>query len=56
MEPADQALYKQLLEAEDQELFAWFMQRETPSTPEMKRIVEIVLDYARTELDPSTVS
>ncbi len=56
MEPADQALYKQLLEAEDQELFAWFMQRETPPTPEMKRIVEIVLDYARTELDPSTVS
>ncbi len=55
MEPADQQSYKELLQAEDQELFAWFMQRETP--PEaFKRIIDIVLDYARTELDPSTVS
>lgn len=52
----DQALYKELLNAEDQDLFSWFMQREVPPTDGMKRIVDIVLDYARTELDPSTVS
>lgn len=52
----DQARYKALLDAEDQDLFSWFMQREVPPNEDMKRIVAIVLDYARTELDPSSVS
>ncbi len=44
----DQQRYINLLECEDTELFAWFLQRQRPEDPELAAIVDIVLDYART--------
>jgi antitoxin CptB len=45
---ADQQRYEQLLEEEDTDLFAWFMERVVPENPETARIVEVVLEHART--------
>lgn len=42
LEQADKERYWKLLEAEDQEMFAWFLHRESPEDPELKRIVDIV--------------
>lgn len=44
---ADQALYAQLLECEDQDLFAWFLHRQAPEEPELRRIVGLVREFAR---------
>ena len=44
--PADQQRYIRLLESEDTELFAWFLQRQRPQDPELAAIVDIVLAYA----------
>lgn len=38
----DQERYQQLLESEDQDLFAWFMNRTDPQDPELLRIVRII--------------
>lgn len=38
----DQQLYRQLLEQEDQDLFAWFLRRNDPEDADLRRIVEIV--------------
>lgn len=43
----DQQRYIRLLECEDTELFAWFLQRQRPQDPELAAIVDIVLAYAR---------
>lgn len=43
---ADQQRYIQLLECEDTELFAWFLQRQRPQDPELAAIVDSVLAYA----------
>lgn len=40
--PADQQSYERLLTCEDQDLYAWFMQRENPSDNSLQRIVELV--------------
>lgn len=40
--PADQQSYERLLTCEDQDLYAWFMQRENPSDNGLQRIVELV--------------
>ena len=40
----DQARYRKLLECEDQDMFGWFMQREEPEDPELKRMVKMILD------------
>lgn len=40
---ADQLLYDKLLESEDQDLFAWFMQSDFPKDPEIAKIVSIIL-------------
>lgn len=45
---ADKALYSRLLEQEDTDLFAWFIEREVSGDAELARMVEIVLDHART--------
>ena len=44
----DQARYRQLLECEDPDLFAWFMEHQEPQNADMARMVELVLHYART--------
>ena len=43
----DQRLYKRLLECEDQDLFAWFLQRREAEDPELARMVELILNYAQ---------
>ncbi|HET8710407.1 MAG TPA: succinate dehydrogenase assembly factor 2 [Spongiibacteraceae bacterium] len=45
---ADQQRYIRLLDSEDTELFAWFLQRQRPEDPELAAIVDVVLAYART--------
>ncbi|MES2673362.1 MAG: succinate dehydrogenase assembly factor 2 [Pseudomonadota bacterium] len=39
---ADKKSYQQLLECEDQDMFAWFMRREDPQDPQLQRIVDLV--------------
>lgn len=42
LEPEDQTRYWQLLEQQDQDLFAWFMGRGDPEDPDLRKIVEII--------------
>lgn len=44
----DQQRYVQLLESEDTELFAWFLQRQQPQDAELADIVEKILEFTRT--------
>ncbi|KUJ84358.1 response regulator receiver protein [Microbulbifer flavimaris] len=44
LDPEDQQRFVELLNNEDQDLFAWFMRREDPSDPELLRIVQIIRD------------
>ena len=44
----DQAIFKQLLSAEDQDLFQWFLGRGKPEDPQLARMVDVILQYART--------
>ncbi|WP_017937639.1 succinate dehydrogenase assembly factor 2 [Zestomonas thermotolerans] len=44
LDAEDQARYRKLLECEDQDLFGWFMQREEPEDPDLKRMVRMILD------------
>jgi antitoxin CptB len=39
---ADQQLYQQLLEEQDQDLFTWLMRREDPEDVNLLRIVKII--------------
>ncbi len=48
LEAGDQASFRRLMECEDQELFSWFLGRETPGDGELAAIVRKVLDFART--------
>lgn len=43
----DQLRFEVLLECEDQTLFMWFMQRESPSDPNLERIIKIIRDSRR---------
>lgn len=38
----EQQLYQQLLECEDQDLFVWFLRRQEPEDPDLRRIVSII--------------
>ena len=38
----DQALYVQLLECEDQDLFSWFLHRQEPEDPGLRRILGVI--------------
>ena len=40
--PADQLLYGELLAEEDQDLFAWLVQREQPPRRDLARIIDII--------------
>lgn len=42
LEQADKERYWLLLEEQDQDLFAWFMRRNDPASPELQRIVDII--------------
>lgn len=44
--PDDQTRYQALLDCEDQDLFAYFMRRETPPNPELQRIVQLIIDHS----------
>jgi antitoxin CptB len=43
----DQLRYRNLLDKEDPDLFTWFMEHVEPEDPDMKRIVDLVLAFAR---------
>ena len=45
--PAQQALYQQLLSNEDQDLYAWLLQRQEPDDPSLQAIIGLILDRAR---------
>lgn len=42
LQQADKERYWKLLECEDQDMFAWFLRRQEPENPELKRIVHLV--------------
>ena len=44
LDAEDQARYRKLLECEDQDMFGWFMQREEPQDPDLRRMVRMILD------------
>lgn len=48
LDDIDLRRYIALLECEDTELFAWFLQRQMPEDPELAGIVEQILAHART--------
>ncbi|HSB96900.1 MAG TPA: succinate dehydrogenase assembly factor 2 [Spongiibacteraceae bacterium] len=43
----DQQRYVRLLECEDTELFAWFMQSQRPTDPELTGIVDQIIVFSR---------
>ncbi|ABE59502.1 FAD assembly factor SdhE [Chromohalobacter israelensis] len=48
LDDADKARYQALIDQEDQDLFIWLMRRDWPSDPELRRIVQMIVDYAET--------
>ncbi|WIO75158.1 succinate dehydrogenase assembly factor 2 [Porticoccaceae bacterium LTM1] len=44
LEQDDKERYHQLLEEQDQDLFAWFMNRSNPEDADLQRIVTIIRD------------
>lgn len=44
----DKVRFHRLMECEDQELYAWFLQREEPEDEELAGIVRTILEFART--------
>jgi len=51
LDPDDQALYARLLECEDQDLFAWLLQRQIPQEDWQCTIVQLI--RASTSANPS---
>jgi antitoxin CptB len=45
---ADRHAYQTLLEQEDTDLFAWFLQKSTPEDAVLAQVVAKVLEFART--------
>ncbi len=41
----DQIRYQNLIVNEDQDMFGWFMNRETPKDPELSKIVAMILAH-----------
>jgi len=46
LDTEDQARYRKLLTCEDQDLFAWFMQRTQPDDADLQAIVRLILQDA----------
>ncbi len=51
LDELDRRRFQQLMRCEDQDLFAWFMQRERPDDEELGAIVRKVLDFTLTAPD-----
>ncbi|BFM16795.1 succinate dehydrogenase assembly factor 2 [Maricurvus nonylphenolicus] len=47
----DKERYWALMDCEDQDMFAWFLHRQDPEDPELKRIVTIVRDNTGMQMD-----
>ncbi len=47
----DQAIYKTLLAAEDQDLFQWFLGRGKPDDPQLAPMVDMIIQHAQTPQD-----
>lgn len=43
LDEQDQERFKKLLICEDQDMFGWFMQRDEPEDPDLKKIVNMIL-------------
>ena len=48
LDDTDRERFQQLMQCEDQDLFAWFMQRQQPDDQELAAIVQKILEFART--------
>ena len=48
LDDADRERFQQLMLCEDQDLFAWFLQRQQPEDPELADIVAKILAFTRT--------
>lgn len=46
LEADDQAAFRQLIDEEDQDLFAWMMRREWPEDEARRRIVKMIVHHA----------
>ncbi|WP_027966639.1 succinate dehydrogenase assembly factor 2 [Halomonas halocynthiae] len=46
LDEKDQALFRALIDEEDQDLFVWLMRREWPTNPEWQRIVKMIVEHA----------
>lgn len=47
LDEQDQARYVKLLACEDQDMFAWFMQRSQPHDADLQRMVDMILEHSR---------
>ncbi|MGB1092405.1 MAG: succinate dehydrogenase assembly factor 2 [Oceanobacter sp.] len=47
LSPEDKAGYEYLLEQEDTDLFAWFLERQVPEDERLAHMVTLVLEHAR---------
>lgn len=48
---SEQAIYRRLLECEDNQLFSWVLQKEKPEDPELAMIMEKIVHHARKNTD-----
>ncbi|GEM_PF-13478 len=46
LDAADRAVFRDLIDEEDQDLFMWLMRREWPEDPDRRRIVQLIIDHA----------
>lgn len=44
LDVADQQRFEQLIACEDQDIFSWIMRNAVPEDPDIKRIVDLILD------------
>jgi antitoxin CptB len=51
LDELDRLRFQQLMSCEDQDLFAWFMQRDRPEDEELRAIVSKVLEFTLTPPD-----
>ncbi len=47
LDTRDRQRYQQLMLCEDQDLFAWFLQRQVPDDEDMAAIVRKILEFSR---------
>lgn len=51
LDEQDRSRFHRLMACEDQDLFAWFLQRQRPEDPELADLVDKILVFARTAPD-----